>query len=366
MTTIRDIISLIEDFAPSALQESYDNCGLQVGDATLECTGALLCVDARPEIVEEAKRKGLNLIICHHPLFFKGLKRIIGNTQVEKTAWAAIKHDIAIYASHTSLDNARGGVSFSMAEALGLNNIRFLSPQDDKILKLSVWIPRAHALDLRDQLFMAGCGQLGNYDNCSFSVEGTGTFRPLEGSCPADGTINALHSGEEVRLELLLPRWIKSKVEETILLNHPYEEPAYEFSSVTIGTKSSGLGAVGELSSPITAVSLIERIKSTFNSPVVRCNRFDIHTPVRKVALCGGSGSSFIENAIREKAQVYITSDTGYHAFVDYADKILIADIGHFESENCAKNIFYGIIKEKFPNFAVEYSKTESNPIIYR
>lgn len=363
--TIAEVTSALEAFAPLALQEDYDNCGLQVGNRSAECHGALLCVDVTPAIVDEAVARGCNLIVSHHPLIFKGLKRITGATQVERVVLKAISNNIAIYSCHTAVDNATNGVSWEMARRLNVINVETLEPQQGKLLKLSFMVPMAHCDAVKTAIFKAGAGEIGNYDCCSFSVEGQGSFRALEGATPFVGTHGDIHHEPEIRVDVLLPRWLKSKVEKALIESHPYEVPAYEFITIENESKFTGSGIVGALSEPMSLSQLINRIKKEFNSPVVRCNAVDEGQMIARIAMCGGSGAFLIRNAIAQGAQVYLTSDVKYHDFVDYKNDIIIIDIGHFESEQCTKNIFYRVIQEKFPNFALYYSDIEQNPINY-
>ena len=365
MIRISDIIEAIEIIAPPGLQESYDNTGLQIGDKRKECTGVLICVDATVKIVEEAIQRGCNLIVAHHPLFFKGIKRLTGSTSVEKTAIEAVKNGVAIYSGHTSVDSFSQGISYQMAKSLELEEIKVLEPRTEDMLKLTVWTPASHTNSLLEAFFNEGCGSIGRYDNCSFRSSGLSTFRPLEGSNPYVGDLNENYSSQEEKIELVLHNWMRDRAEDIIRRIHPYEEPAYEFSKVRIGSLNTGMGVVGKLKGSLTPENLIELVKKTFDSPVARCTSVgDI--PIEKVALCGGSGSSLIGKAIASGAGAFITSDTKYHDFVDYADRILIIDIGHHESERCSKFIFHNIITKKFPNFAVHYSQSETNPILYR
>jgi dinuclear metal center YbgI/SA1388 family protein len=363
---IGEIIAEIERFAPSAYQESWDNTGLQVGSRAVECSGVLICVDVTPAIVDEAIARGCNLIVSHHPLIFKGLKRITGATPVETSVMNAIAAGVSIYSCHTSVDNTVGGVSYTMARMLGVEPRQVLAPIEPRWCKLSVMVPEASAESVRMAMFDAGAGTIGNYDCCSYNVSGTGTFRAKAGAHPFVGDIDELHQEAEVRIDVLVPTWLKSKVESAMLEVHPYEEPAYEFVNITNPSKKIGFGIVGTLSERLTARQLIDKVKATFGSPVVRCTRFDDNdTLISRVAMCGGAGGSFINDAVAAGAQAYINSDTRYHDFVDYQNKILIIDIGHFESEQCTKDIFYQIITQKFTNFAVYKSQLEINPINY-
>ncbi len=363
--TIADVTSVIEQFAPLALQEDYDNCGLQVGNRAEECTGVILCVDVTPAIVDEAVARGCNLIISHHPLIFKGIKRLTGASLVEQTVIKAVRTGVAIYSSHTAIDNATNGVSWEMARRLNVVDIETLVSQQGKLLKLSVMVPNAYCEDVKNAIFSAGAGAIGDYDCCSFSVEGQGSFRALDGANPFVGTLGDIHLEPETRVDVLLPRWLKSKVEKALIKAHPYEVPAYEFVAIENESKFTGSGIVGTLSCPMSLSLLIDRIKKEFNSPVVRCNAVDEGQTITRIAMCGGSGAFLIRDAIAKGAQVYITSDVKYHDFVDYKNDIIIVDIGHFESEQCTKNIFYREIQEKFPNFALYYSDIEKNPINY-
>lgn len=359
------IIAAIERFAPVQLQESWDNSGLIIGSPAAECTGVLIAVDVTPAVVQEAIDKGYNLIVSHHPLIFKGLKRLTGATNVELSVLMAVRAGIAIYAAHTSLDSAPEGVSYRMARMLGLGNIQVLAPQKDRMLKLSVFVPDDYVDQVRLALFDAGAGAMGRYDSCSYTSHGHGSFRALEGADPYVGEIGSMHVEPECKLEVVLPTWRRAAVEEALRQTHPYEEPAYEFVMMANVDRHAGLGAVGNFDRALEASAVVDKVKSVFGSPVARCTRYPMDAPVRRVALCGGSGSEFISDAIASGAQVFITSDTRYHDFVDYADTLLIVDIGHFESEMCTKDIFYRIITEKFPNFAVECAKASVNPINY-
>ncbi|MDE7411066.1 MAG: Nif3-like dinuclear metal center hexameric protein [Paramuribaculum sp.] len=362
---IGHITAALEQFAPPQLQEEYDNCGLIIGSPAGECTGVLISVDVTPAVVKEAIDSGCNLIVAHHPLLFKGIKRLNGLTPVEQSIKLLLRNDIAVYACHTCLDNAEHGVSHMMAEKLGLQAVKVLDPKQGSLTALSVYTPAESANELLLSLIDAGAGHIGNYDSCSFAVKGTATFRPLEGADPYSGEIGYQHTGEEIRLDMVLPSYLRNSVEKALLQVHPYEEPAYQFTPMLNGSRHTGLGTVGNLPKAMSPVELVEKVKNTFGSPVARCTTYPADSIIRRVALCGGSGASLIPKAIAAGAQAKVTSDTRYHDFVDYADTILIIDIGHHESENCTKDIFYHIITKKFPNFAVRYANTDTNPINY-
>lgn len=364
---IRHIIDAIEQVAPLPIQEEWDNSGLQVGNAAAECTGVMLCVDCTPAVVDEALAEGCNLIVSHHPVIFKGLKRLTGSTPAEVTVMNAIAAGVSIYSSHTALDSAAAGVSRRMARMLGLEDIEVLDPRMADALKLTVYVPEKSADSLRLALFDAGAGHIGNYDSCSYNTAGRGTFRALDGASPAVGERYAYHTEAETRIEVVLPGWCRHAVEEALRATHPYEEPAYEFIPVETGMRTTGLGCVGNLPAPMSARDIAMLTKRTFGCEGVRVSRLDDgdgDAPLlRRVALCGGAGGSLIGAAVRSRAQIYITADVRYHDFVDWSSRLTLVDIGHFDSEQCARDIFYQIITEKFPTFAVKIAKNEKNPI---
>ncbi len=361
---VKSICELIEEVAPLSLQESYDNAGLLVGNSHMEVTSALVCIDITEEVIEEAILKKCNLIISHHPLIFKGLKQIIGQNEIERCIIKAIKEDIAIYAAHTNLDNVLSGVSGKMAEKIGLKNIQILQPKENALFKLVTYIPRSYSDKARQALFKAGAGQIGNYDSCSFNAEGLGTFRANEKAQPFVGNIDELHSEPETRIEVILPEYLKSKVLNALIKIHPYEEPAFDFISLKNSWNQVGAGVVGELENAEDELIFLNRLKTIFNLSTIRYTNLS-GKEIKRVALCGGSGSSFISDAISANADVYISGDIKYHEFFDAQDRILIADIGHFESEQFTKDIFYEIITKKMPTFAVQISDSKTNPINY-
>jgi len=362
---IKDILAEIERFAPLVYQESYDNCGVQVGDISAEATGALLCLDVTEAVVEEAAQSGCNLIIAHHPLIFSGLKSITGKNYVERTVLKAIRHGIAIYAAHTNLDNVQQGVNRKIADKLQLEQQRILAPVKGKLYKLYTYVPAAAAESLKAALFGAGAGRIGEYSECSFATEGLGTFRPSARARPAIGEAGGPREAvQEQKLEVLVPAPVRNAVMHALKQHHPYEEVAYELVALENEDQTVGAGMLGILPQAMPAADFLAYLKKQMGLSCIR------HTPlhsgqVRTVALCGGSGSFLLKNAVAAGADAFITGDYKYHQFFDAEGRILIADIGHYESEQFTIEIFSEIIKEKFPNFATLFTKTNTNPVNY-
>jgi dinuclear metal center YbgI/SA1388 family protein len=361
---VKSVCELIEEVAPLALQESYDNAGLLIGNSLMEVTSVLVCIDITEEVIEEAIQKNCNLIISHHPLIFTGLKKITGQNEIQRCVAKAIKNDLAIYAAHTNLDNVLEGVNGKIAEKIGLLNTRILQPKQNILLKLITYVPRLHSNNIRQALFEAGAGEIGNYDACSFNVEGVGTFRANDQANPFVGKINESHSEPETRIEVIFPAYLKKSMLEVLLKVHPYEEPAYDFIPLDNSWNQVGAGLIGELETEEDELNFLYRIKSVFNQPEIRYTSL-LGKKIKQVAVCGGSGSSFLSDAISAKADIYITGDFKYHEFFNAQNRILIADIGHFESEQFTKEIFFEIITKKMPTFAVQISDIKTNPINY-
>ncbi|MFZ4456820.1 MAG: Nif3-like dinuclear metal center hexameric protein [Bacteroidales bacterium] len=361
---ISEITSAIESFAPLSLQESYDNSGIQLGNISLETDSALVCIDVNEEVIDEAISLNAKLIISHHPLIFKGLKSITGKDYIERSVVKALKNDITIYAAHTNLDNAWGGVSFKMAEKLGLQNVRILAELPDSLLKLVTFVPNENLEKVRNSLFEAGAGQIGNYDQCSYQSDGYGTFRAGEESSPFCGEKGELHTESETRLEVILPVYMKSKVVKSLYESHPYEEPAFDLIQLKNDFARAGAGVIGELPEEMDEIEFLQKIKADFQVEGLKYSPF-LNKSVRKVALCGGSGAFLIGNALRAKADVYITGDIKYHDFFNNNDSILLVDAGHYESEQYTIELICEIIQKKFATFAVHFTKCKTNQINY-
>ncbi|MDR2041026.1 MAG: Nif3-like dinuclear metal center hexameric protein [Tannerella sp.] len=361
---IKDILTEIERLAPLPLQESFDNAGVQTGDVEREASGVLICLDVTEAVVDEAIEKGCNLIVSHHPLAFKPFKSLTGRTYVERCLIKACKHDLTIYAAHTNLDNACGGVNYRLAERIGLQQVRTLSPQKDALLKLSVFVPEAHAESVRNALFDAGAGQIGKYDSCSFNLTGEGTFRAGEDARPFCGERGKLHREREIRIETILPAFCRSAVTRALLSVHPYEEPAFDLYPLSNTWDRVGSGIIGELSGNEEVRDFLLRIRTLFKADGLRYSDFS-GTSVRRVAVCGGSGAFLIPDALAAGADAFITGEAKYNDFYDVEGRMLLVVAGHYETETDTKDLFVDLISKKFPTFAVKISNTESNPVKY-
>lgn len=361
---IADVIKHLEQLAPPSYQESYDNAGLLTGMPGWECTGIICTLDATEAVIFEAKEKGCNLVVAHHPIIFGGLKKITGRNYVEKTVIAAIKNDIAIFAIHTNLDNVMEGVNGKIADKLGLINRRVLSEKQNNLMKLVVFVPKEDAEKIRSAIFEAGGGKIGNYSECSFNLEGIGTFKAEEGADPYVGKIGQRHEEKEFKIEVILPAYRQHAIVEAMIAAHPYEEVAYDIIPLGNYFKEVGSGIVGELASELTETEILQLLKDKFGLAVVRHTTL-LGKKVKKIALCGGAGSFLIEKAIATGAGFYITGDVKYHEFFDANDKLVIADIGHWESEQFTIDLLFDFLLSKFPTFAVQKSGVQTNPVRY-
>ena len=361
---IGDIIQYLESLAPLSSQESYDNSGLIVGNRKTNVTKTLISLDCTEEIVAEAKAKGCNLIIAHHPIVFKGLKQLNGKNYVEKTVISAIKNDIAIYAIHTNLDNYKLGVNKKIADLLGIENPKILAPVNQKLFKLAVFCPESHAKEVEDVLFDAGAGEIGNYSECSFSTFGAGSFKANEDANPHVGEKGKRHYEGEIKIEVIASIHLMGKVVNAMKSVHPYEEVAYDCIPLLNSNQDEGAGMIGQLSKPLEEKAFLSKIKNTFGCEVIRHTALR-EKPIKTVAWCGGSGSFLLPKAKAQKADIYITGDFKYHEFFDAENEIIIADIGHFESEQYTIELISELLTKKFATFAACLTERNTNPVKY-
>lgn len=359
---ISEFIEPLEKLAPLSLQEGYDNSGLIVGNNNDQISSILICLDCTEAVVEEAIAGGHGLIVAHHPIVFKGLKKFNGSTYVERVVQMAIKNDVALYAAHTNLDKVHGGVNSKICEILGLGQCSVLLPEKDDLCKIVVYCPTAKAEEMKNAMFAAGGGNIGNYDECSFSINGTGTFRAGEKADPFVGNIGERHSENEMRVELICNRWKSDEVTRAMIAAHPYEEVAYDVYPLMNADPFRGIGMVGELNEEMEVDAFLAHVKNKLELKGLRYSGA-VSGPIQSVAVCGGSGSDLIQIAKARGAQAFITSDIKYHQFFDAEDDLLLIDVGHYESERFTKDLLAEILRSNFPKFAIHLTGVDTNPV---
>lgn len=362
--TVRDVAAALEEFAPTAYAEGFDNTGLLVGEPDAPVTGILIAHDCLEQVVAEAESAGCNLIVSFHPIIFSGLKSLTGKTYVERAVMRALRTGIAIYAIHTALDNAPQGVSDGMCRALDLTSCRVLVPQESTMKKITAFVPAAHADAVREALFDAGAGRLGHYDRCSYGTDGTGTFRALDGADPFVGQVGQTHREPETMLSAVFLRHLENGIVQALRAAHPYEMPAYEITPLDNLDGQTGMGKIGLLPRPMPETEFLYLLRDRFDARGIRYSALR-GRPVEKVAVLGGAGSFALKAALAAGADAYVSADFKYHDFFGAEGRILVADIGHFESERFTKNILYGFLSKKFTIFAVRLSDLNTNPINY-
>ena len=364
MLPLQDIIQELERLAPLRLQESYDNSGLITGDPSMNINSALICLDSTEAVIDEAIRRGCNLVIAHHPIVFSGLKKITGSSYIERVIIKAIQNNIAIYAIHTNLDNVAQGVNAKICEQLGLQKTRILAPMGNQLKKLVTFTPIAASAAVKNAIFNAGAGDIGNYSECSFVSEGIGSFKPGTDANPYSGK-KGLRSVEiEKKIEVTFPSWLRNQILLAMKMAHPYEEVAYEISSVSNLYQEIGSGLTGELPVAMEEMEFLNKIKDIFNIKAIKHTAL-LGKKIKKVAVCGGSGSFLTSKAISAGADIYITSDIKYHEFFDAEGSLVLADIGHFESEQFTIDLIADVLRQNFPNFALLKTKVNTNPVRY-
>jgi len=361
---VKDLMRFLDEFAPFRLQESYDNSGLQTGNPETEITGIVVTLDCTEDVIEDAVHQGCNVVVAHHPVIFSPLKSLTGHTHVERTVIKAIKSNVSIIAIHTNLDNIKEGVNKAIADKLGLLNRKILAPVQGNLLKLVTYVPESHSGVVLDALHAAGAGKIGNYSHCSFRSEGTGSFMPEADAEPWLGNKGLLEQVNEVKLELLVPAYRSEAILTALFKSHPYEEVAYHLTSTLNRNQETGAGMTGVLDKPVAADEFLKHLKTTMKTGLIRHTAL-CHKEISRVAICGGSGSFLLKKAIESGSEVFITADFKYHDFFGAEGKIIIADIGHFESEQFTKELLTDALRKKFTNFAVVLSKIDTNPISY-
>ena len=365
MTKVKDLVQFLNGIAPYALQESYDNSGLITGNPDAEIRAVLVSLDCTETIIDEALELGCNVVVSHHPIVFKGLKSLTGKNYVERTVIKAIQNNISILSCHTNLDNIIGGVNGKIAQKIGLKNLQILAPKESTLKKLSFYVPESHLDAVSKAIHEAGAGQIGNYGDCAFRVKGSGTFTPKNGAQPFIGEVLKPSVEEEIKVEVVVAATDAPNVVKALKASHPYEEVAYFLHPVDNIHQGLGAGVVGELENEMEVNDFLDYLKTVMELPLIRHTAL-IHKQLKKIALCGGAGSFLVGDAIRSGAQLYISGDFKYHEFFDADGKIIIADIGHFESEKYTIDLLIELISNNFSNFALHYTKRNTNPVFYR
>ncbi len=361
---VKEVTDLLEELAPLELAEDFDNVGLLVGNANMEVSGILVSLDTLENVVEEAISKSCNLIVSFHPIIFKGLKKLTGSNYVERAVMKAIEEKIAIYSMHTALDNAREGVNAKLCEVLGIHGSKPLIQQKGSIKKLTTYVPKKEADKLRKALFKAGAGTIGDYKDCSFSVEGIGSYTPGENTNPAIGEVGKTHYEDEIQLNVTYTKDKEKSVLKALFSAHPYEEVAYEIYMLDNKNQHIGMGKIGELEQPMSEEDFLKLLKERLKVPAIRHSAL-LNRNIKKVAVLGGSGSFAIGAAKAAGADIFVTADLKYHQFYEAEKKIVLADVGHYETEQFTKNLLVDYLTKKMPNFAVCLSESRTNPIKY-
>ena len=362
--TVAEVGKLLDTLSPLHYAEDFDNVGLLVGRPETKVNGILVTLDTLEEVVDEAITKKCNLIVSFHPIVFSGLKKLVGKTYVERVVMKALANDVAIFAIHTALDNSPLGVNAKICEVLGIEHPKILIPKKGTIKKLITYVPKANADNRREALFKAGAGNIGNYSDCSFNIEGIGSFNPSEKSNPTIGEKGKAHFEKEIQLNITFESAIEREVLNALFKNHPYEEVAYEITTLDNTNQNIGMGMIGTLERPLKEEDFLQILKERMGTPMVRHSQL-LHKKIERVAVLGGSGAFAITAAKQAKADIYVTADVKYHQFFEAENQLVIADIGHFETEQFTKNLLADFLKEKIPNFAVTLSESKTNPVKY-
>lgn len=362
--TIAEVISKIENHIPIQQAEDFDNVGLLCGVPNRSVNGVLVCHDALENVVEEAIQKGCNLIVCFHPIIFSGLKSLTGKDYVEKAVLKAIENKIAIYAIHTAFDNDFFGVNAGICQQLGLKELKILQPKKNNLKQLTVYVPKDYSEQVKEALFSAGAGNIGFYDECSFSIAGNGTFRPIEGSNPFSGQQNVRENAEENMISVIFEGYKQGRIISAMKFVHPYEEVAYQIYNLDNENQYAGLGMYGELEEEMDEKDFLRMVKEKFSLEVIKHSAFN-NKKIKRVGVLGGSGASGIKSALSKKCDAYLTGDIKYHDYFLAESRMLICDIGHYESEQFVAQQLFEILSQNFSTFAISKSNEKTNPVNY-
>ncbi|MCW3161180.1 Nif3-like dinuclear metal center hexameric protein [Chryseobacterium oryctis] len=361
---LRKVIAKIEERIKINQAEDFDNVGLLCGVPTRDVSGILVCHDALENVVDEAVEKNCNLIVCFHPIIFSGLKSLTGKNYVERAILKAIENKIAIYAIHTAWDNDFFGVNQGICNQLGLKNLKILQPKKNNLKQLTVFVPKDYSEKVKNALFEAGAGNIGFYDECSFTINGNGSFRPIEGSNPFSGQQNIRENADEDMISVIFEDFKQGKIISAMKSAHPYEEVAYQIYSLDNENHHSGLGMYGEFEEEMDEKDFLHFVKEKFNLEIIKHSDFT-GKKIKRVGVLGGSGATGIKSALAKKCDAYLTGDIKYHDYFLAESKMLICDIGHYESEQFVTQQLFEILSQKFSTFAISKSIEKTNPVNY-
>ena len=365
--TVADVLATLHAWAPPGQKADFDRVGLQVGDPAAEVDRVLVALDLTPAVVDEAAETGAQLIVTHHPLLFKPVGQVTASDAVGSLAWRLGRAGVSYAAIHTNLDAALGGVSFALADQLGVRDAQILAPLDGVMRKVVVFAPVEAADAVRQALADAGAGEIGDYAACSFSSPGTGRFRPEPGASPHRGEVGQGTSVEEVRIEAVVPQWAVGAIRRAVAAAHPYEEPALDVYPVDGRATRQGYGAVGTLDAPEPLPTFLARVRDALGAGALRYVGDDDQS-VERVAVCGGAGLSFLGDAIRAGADVYVTSDVTYHRFFEALDtsgqpRLTLVDAGHYETEAVTERLIADRLRQAHAGLAVDVTRHRTSPM---
>jgi dinuclear metal center YbgI/SA1388 family protein len=364
MIRIREIVRHLEQVAPLAYQDDYDNAGLVVGDASAAVTGVLICLDVTEALLLEAKTKKCNLIIAHHPIIFRSIRQLTGKNHLERCIIYAVRNNIAVYTLHTNFDNVARGVNLQIAQALGLGNLSILLPKPGTLSQLTAFVPRAFIDSALHALHAAGAGYLSDYAHCDLAITRIGSPKPTSTANPHLGIAEESEKGKERKIEVVFPKHLEKPVLRALRASCPHEEVAYYLHDIRNTDARVGAGMIGELSASLSSRAFLEYLKAKMNLAYLRHTEL-IDRPIKCVAVCGGSGSFLIEEAILKQADALVTADVKYHDFFKAENQILVVDAGHYESEIGTKKLIHTLLSEKFTSIAMLQCETVTNPIHY-
>lgn len=365
--TVTQFQKEFERVAPAAVAWKSDNVGLQIGKESDVITNVLVALDVTPEVIAEAVENKANLIVTHHPLLFHPLRTITHSSRTGSLALSIAENGINLFAAHTNLDSVQWGVNFSLAGTLGLKNVSILSPIKESLTKVAVFVPRDHVETVADAMHDAGAGTFTKYDRCSFRNEGTGTFRGMNDAQPFIGKVGITEKADEIKVEMLCETWKVSSVIKALLAVHPYEEAAYDIYPLNNSNTEYGLGAVGDLPTPVSEKQFLDLVSKKLKAPALRFTKGK--GSVKRVAVCGGSGSELIGDALAASADAFVTADVKYHTFQEFEHRIVLVDAGHYETEQVVlphlADRIDTIINSKQKKSKILITKHSTNPIRY-